>query len=667
MTDSRLTGNLIGVDAPTSPPCKRCKRERLECHFAPTRKKQKRSDGTAKDVSHDQTLRPAHEAISPITAKASNANSPRIANTAASRLGWPARETRPTITSQPRDEYLSTGTSSLANKHSSVHLHSQVAAATLNAPMSSTQDNIMLLVDAANAFSENATPIEKDSPHSERPGRKRTHSNINHIGPDAPNDVGITPEEQAEQQAGINAWADMRFVKNGWFTAWEAMDYVEYFYDKLAPMTPVVFPDYRSPFKHRELLIDEPILALAILAIASRHMQLSGHAAVSRAYLIHDKLWNNLRRQVERLLWGQEQFGGGFSGGGNASSLRESQSGQLTWTGSLRTLGTIEALLVLTDWQPRALHFPPGDGETGLLDASLVPYADNKPREPRAGRDYEHLPYASWLEPAWRSDRMSWMLLGLGQNLAFELGVFDTNHYNCRHQHGPDSECARKRRIRLLLLVYVAQTGGRMGVQSSLHVEQWESDTIWDQTSRPENIAPGEYSVDLMQSCWLDIARLMNRANRDVFSSAQFTRALTSSGNYKGAIKQFEPLLSHWKNVFEKAKAYIHPVMRHILTMEYHYSRLYLNSLGLQKVVETWVESGSNQGKATLAKVIEENRVYIGEVTDAALAILREVTEGIGPKGYLRDAPVRTFLRSLSAMMFVLKVGCSGRGSSRHY
>ena len=632
-------------------------RERLPCEFAPTRKKQRKLDGTARPVtstvndtlSHNSSFSPAIPSIS----------SPQSATNGQPRQTWSSPlPPKSSVTSQPH-EYLRAKHGD-AQRASGIELHSTVAAATLNAPMSSTQDNIMLLVDAAQAFSENATPDHKDSPLSDRAGRKRTFSTLGHGGPDVPIDVGKSPEEQAEQQAGFSAWSKMRFVRNGWFTAWEAMQYVEYFYENLAPMTPVVFPDYRSPFKHYSLLADEPILALAILAIASRHMQLSGHAAVSRSYLIHDKLWNNLRRQVERLLWGQEQFGGGFCGGGNGTGLRESTSGQLTWEGSLRTLGTIEALLVLTDWQPRALHFPPSDDENGLLDRSLVPASPDKPvtsnGELKRGRDYDNAPYANWLEPAWRSDRMSWMLLGLAQNLAFELGVFDTDHYNCRHQHGPESECARKRRIRHLLLVYVAQTSGRMGIQSSLNIEDWESDTIWDQTSRTQRYGQDEHPVDIMQDCWVHIAKLMSRANREIFSSHQFTRELTSSGKYKDSIDAFRPLFQNWLNVFKKAKPHIHPVMQHILTMEYQYGRLYLNSLGLQKVVETWVEGGSSMRKSSLAKVAEDNKVYIREVTEAALAILREVTDGIAPKGFLRDAPVRTFLRSLSAMMFVLKV-----------
>ena len=548
-----------------------------------------------------------------------------------------------------------------ANKlGSDVHLHSQAAAATLGAQVSTAQDSLMALVDAAHVF-ENAAPGgDKESPLSDRVGRKKGISSLGHGGPEEPSGVGLSPAEQAEQEAGMKTWSQMRFVRNGWFTAWEAMQYVEYFYDKLAPMTAVVFPDFRSPVKHQDLLADEPILALAILAIASRHMHLSGNAAVSRSYQIHDKLWTHLRRQVERLLWGQEQFGGGFCGGGNTTKILETNTGQITWQGSLRTLGTIEALLLLTDWQPRALHFPPGDEENGLLDRSLlIPVDTNarsggRPEEGYGTRDYENLPYASWLEPAWRSDKMSWMILGLAQSLAFELGVFDTNHLNCRHDHGPESECARKRRIRHLVLVYVAQTSGRMGIRSSLNVDEWESDSIWDKTSRKQ-----DHPIDIMQGFWLHIARIMNQANREIFPSHQFTKELTASGKYKSSIATFVPLMRHWKSEFEKLRFHIHPVMQCILLMEYEYARLYINSLGLQKVVESWVEGGANLRRAELAKISEENKPFIDEVTEAALNILDLVIDGIAAQDYLRNAPVRTYLRSLSGMMFTLKVGSS--------
>ncbi len=451
------------------------------------------------------------------------------------------------------------------------------------------------------------------------------------------------------------------------FTADEAMGYIEYFYAHLAPMTPISPPDFRHPSKHLALLTEEPVLAIALLMITSRHMRLSGHAATTRASRIHDTLWDYLRCMVERLLWGQEQFGGGFCAAGTVT-LRESQAGQLTWKGSLRTLGTVEALLLLTDWQPRALHFPPGDDENRLLDTNYNLLSDNNDNaiddhedtDARQGR-----PYGAWLEPTWRSDRMSWMLLGLAQSLSFELGVFDNNHYDCREDHDSMSSCARKRRVRRMVLVYVSQTSGRLGLPSMLPLPQWAKDEVFEQTSKEQSNGQPEDAVDIMQSCWLGIARIMYDANKILFPTRKFTRTLTASDEYKKQIAKFVPMLAEWKANFDGLKKAFHPLMQHVLTMEYEYARCYINSIGLQKVVETWLSLPSGDSNATngahsdqqskLRDLYNPNHIYMEEVADSGREIMKSLVDGLAPGGNLRNAPVRTFLRAISGMMFTLK------------
>jgi len=690
-----LADQLTGVDAPHSPPCARCKRERLECQFAPTRKKLKRGGEETGEgrPGHGPKRRTYSTSQSEVKAFSPHGLQQPLrgfatANDFAPHPRWPGPPNHPTPSQSPqphhetsaaaafgRDAHLAghklqdVPSNSGRGSDVSVEVHSQIAAATFRSAVSSTQDNIMLLVDAANALPEDPGSTVIGRSLADRAGRARAISGLRPGAPSATPQTTLTPQEQEDQEQGLKAWSRMRFVRAGWFTASEAIQYVEYFYDRLAPMTPVVTRDFRSPAKHLALLTEEPVLALAILAIASRCMRLSGSAAVSRSYHIHDKLWTSLRSTVQRLLWGQEQLGGGFGGGG-AAKMRQSNGGQFTWRGSLRTLGTIEALLLLTDWQPRALHFPPSDDDTRLLDdGSPDPLLDPNGSATMHDDDlaggpsdtHDSLPYASWLEPAWRCDRMSLMLLGLAQALAFELGVFDTSHYGCQHQHGPGSDCVRKRRIRRLLLVYIAQTCGRMGIQSMIKVSEWENDPVFDQPSKEQGYgqAEEEDAVDIMQGCWLHIAGILEKANRDVFSSRQYTRELTSSGAYKKSISLFSGLLQEWKQHFDQVASRISPVMQSILLMEYQYSRLYINSLGLQNVVESWIEHGSNMPTTTLVKIVEDNKLYIDEVTDAALTILSLVVDGLAAKGHLRDAPIRIYLRSLSGMMFTLKVRAS--------
>ena len=455
------------------------------------------------------------------------------------------------------------------------------------------------------------------------------------------------------------------------------------YYEHLAPMTPVVISNYRAPSRHGCLLVDEPILAIAMMTIASRYMQLDGPGGTSRAYQIHNVLWDNLRGMVQRLMWGQEQFGGSFCDGG-VIKTRDSSTGQIEWKGSLRTLGTIEALLLLTDWHPRALHFPPGTNETRILDGEFAVHGNNSNGLSRAAgpEEDDKVALSSWLEPAWRSDRMSWMLLGAAVALSFELNVFDKQHYKCRQNHRPESECAKKQRVRRMVLVYVSQTSGRFGFPPMLSFEQWRSDPVFEETRTGYHEGAPD-AVELMHGCWMGIARLMHKANEEIFPSKQFTRDLTSSGRYISAIARFKPMLQEWKSDYDHVRRHFRPVMQHLLSMEYDYARLYINSLGLQKVVESWINisnneavgpngqaqnteagsaaraSGSKSGGVTFSLLLEiwrPNKVYIDEVTDAARNILFAVREGLVPNGGLTHASVRSYSRILSGLMFTLKV-----------
>lgn len=706
----RKTGCQLGddVDNPGPPPCNRCRREGKDCTFAPTRKKRASSTGSSHPAEHPRLnssdsnfqntgglpIQPVNGApayqipANNGTTSQFTANSGYPGFTQGPPPGYPPNvnpTSRPTShpysiphhsqgMAQPVD--ATTRSAVINGVTSGNQVRSDLAARALASDAPTTQENLGMLTAAAAAIAKHdeqsdgsfRSPSSFNSPSST--GRRGTFAT------GIPSDSidgrlnGLSANDAkygAESTLALKAWGSMRFVRAGWFTADEAMSYIEYFYVHLAPMTPISPPDFRHPSKHLALLTDEPVLAVAMLMIASRHMRLSGHAAMTRAARIHDTLWDYLRCMVERLLWGQEQFGGGFCAAGTIK-VRESQGGQLTWKGSLRTLGTVEALLLLTDWQPRALHFPPGDDENRLLDTNynlLSDSNDNAVDDHEEADARQGRPYGAWLEPTWRSDRMSWMLLGLAQALSFELGVFDNNHYDCINDHDSASSCARKRRVRRMVLVYVSQTSGRLGLPSMLPLSQWSKDKVFEESSRQQSHGQPEDTVDIMQSCWLDIARVMYDANKILFPTRKFTRSLTATDEYKEKIALFKPMLKDWKDNFDSVKSTFHPLMQHVLTMEYEYARCYINSLGLQKVVESWVSmpSGDSNGTNTahsdhqskLRDLYSPNHDYIEAVADSARMILRSVVDGLAPSGNLRNAPVRTFLRSISGMMFTLK------------
>lgn len=121
------------------------------------------------------------------------------------------------------------------------------------------------------------------------------------------------------------------------------------------------------------------------------------------------------------------------------------------------------------------------------------------------------------------------------------------------------------------------------------------------------------------------------------------------------------------------------PLMRNVLIIDYEYCRVYLNSLGLQAVVERCTQNvhqaktkntSLNGNSATAAdnsipaSVLEKcygnDRFYINEVTDGCRKLLRAVVDGLYPGEHLRHAPVRTYFRIISVAIILLKTFALG-------
>jgi len=102
----------------------------------------------------------------------------------------------------------------------------------------------------------------------------------------------------------------------------------------MAPLTPVLTNHFASHASHFQLVTQEPLLCSTILMISSRHHTLPGPQGTSRGCFIHDRFWKHCQHLITRLLFGQEKGS----------------------TAKIRTLGSIEALLLLSEWHPRALH-----------------------------------------------------------------------------------------------------------------------------------------------------------------------------------------------------------------------------------------------------------------------------------------------------------------------
>ena len=347
------------MDNPHDPPCVRCRREKKDCFFSETRRKRKADDDggrgtdeldeeyvarnrrsqTARHGSFtdgDAGLQAAGRAPQ-VYVNYSDGSSVEDQNNRNGEVSSYSRPSRPS----PSDQ--------ASNTPDGQEVTNETAAALFQSPIQTPGDALYLLFEAAgragdldrHSKKEESTLSPKHKKHAAPPKQANLPDPgiVNSlIDPAISVDFnGVKMEESGIGEA-LQAWSRLRFVRAGWFTAREAVSYIDYFYTHLAPLTPISPPDFRLPSSHSQLLGEEPVLTVTLLTIAARYKRLPGPGGQTRSFMIHEKLWLYLQRMITRMFWGQEQFGGGFCGAGTSTKGQRSGAN----VGSLRTLGTIE-------------------------------------------------------------------------------------------------------------------------------------------------------------------------------------------------------------------------------------------------------------------------------------------------------------------------------------
>ncbi|KAI0123902.1 hypothetical protein BJ170DRAFT_101575 [Xylariales sp. AK1849] len=739
--------DLGSIDNPHDPPCVRCRRESKECYFSATRRKRKHDDEGEDERDEDYIARNGrksdHMGASPPPVVYASQPYSSVPLTPGGSTGRNQPLRRPE--NERKDSRGTTYTD--IGEEANAQLENLEAQSVMRRGVYGPHDALDLLYKAAtdnplthslhrrqDSGAATVQPSQvlapgrltsRDQAMNGRPVGRMTSRSADPIDPRL---LPAGSSKEAERDAlekrlaihdepgyddALKAWGRFRFVRAGWFTREEAIKYITYYYEFLSPMTPISPPTFRSPASHITLLTEEPILTVTLLTIASRYYQITTTGGHCRSHAIHDDLWRYLRRMIERCLWGQEAFGGGFCGSGDQTSSTAPSRGMRK--GSLRTLGTIESLMILTEWHPRALHFPPEEA----IDELMLPSYDgpsnvstDEDGNARLGAGVGGRRIEGWLEPAWRSDRMCWMLLSTAMGLAYELGVFDdidellAADNITRPEYEDEAYRLRAMRIKRLVLIYLTQLAGRLGWTNMVPESIRVTDPALSRPRRPvshEGNTPGtnnsiisafNYVPDIelddqIIHCWVGISNAMHIGNERLFRSHKHTTHIIQSGKYTTALKEFQPILGSWRKAFEAVQ--MPNFIRHILNIEYEYVRIYINSLALQAVVERCTNNaggGSNVMQGGILGGVQshlspqtqnylgalplghlggfgvEDQEFVKEVVDGSRNLLRTVVDGLLPGGYLKHAPVRTYFRIISGAMFLLKTFALGAPKS---
>jgi len=254
-------------------------------------------------------------------------------------------------------------------------------------------------------------------------------------------------------------------------------------------------------------------------------MPLPGPTGATHSAFIHNRLWKHVEHLIQRITFGTEKL----------SSAKS------------RTLGSIQALLLTIEWHPRSLHFPPdNDG----WDASLGPTSDDayqpKTRKPDAMDRWRD----DVFEPAKRSDRMSWTLVGLATTLAHELGVFSSAEDDTTPDELEVFLCTRPR-IRKLLYFFTTQLSLRLGC-TNIFPRGDQITTLLPLDSGAQQTSDISQNSSVTLSQWASITKLLNTATQMFFENASVTRQIISTFRYQDMLEHYRPLLAKWREEFER-------------------------------------------------------------------------------------------------------------------
>lgn len=609
------------------PSCQRCQREMRDCVFRPERSwTKRRKDGTS-DLVTQQSSDGGTLHSGETVGQASPKND-RLPANGFNSTG--AREYKASPERQVRR--LSTATQPAG-----------LASSVMRTVVSSGKDALNLLFEAAH---------HRDVIDSQEIQRQ-AENGVNNAQTAADSSLYETPQSTMPNIASpfmahpvrmskasrdvLKVWNSCRFVQMGWFSAEEAVTYVDLFFRNLSPLSPILSDYYSNHSHHSALISAEPFLCSTILMISSRYNVLPGVGGASRGYFIHDRLWEHCQRFVMRIMLGQEK----------ASSAKT------------RTIGSIEALLLISEWHPRALHFP--TASDGWDCDLMVGAASDQDEEQLACSLKGESASGRWLEdviePARRSDRMSWMLLGCALSLAHELGLFEENgpektQETDNHIH-IDHLSLRRIRARKLLYVFIEQLSSRLGCTSMIP-QSLNHALMAKIPSTPSTRAAEQWQS--FMSAWIELTKLAKSVSDMLFPSASFTRQILRSGRYIGLLGHFQPLLNQWWTKHLDPHK-LEPGLLDMLSIEYQYVRIYTNSLGMQAVVERTLAENDVESlqDETLPMTIEPTDYeFIREVVDGSCQILQKVSQ-LAESGALRYSPVRIFLRITTSSIYLIK------------
>lgn len=466
---------------------------------------------------------------------------------------------------------------------------------------------------------------------------------------------------------GSNKLSNIDYIgENGLLTEYEAEMLVNLFFTTMHPYFPHI-----PNFLHKpQVLAGYPILLCAILTIASRYHSLddtpnkvtTGNVdGVPRNIEIHDKLWLYVQRLISQTVWAEA---------------------------STRSIGTIFAFLLLTEWNPRAIHWR-------WSDYANIPEDDNSITQLEQSSNTNNEQTLAGLGAMRRSYRMGWMLIGSAVRLAQDMGFMDVSPKTFLATHTSEINGVMNISRRSMLSYSLSEveieddSNNMSDDDNDEQIIDMSEEEIREKSSEP-------LKFNFKQRAKIELLQIMSLSHESLYGHKAHLGNLSQRQNL-AVLNIISPLINGWERKYKSllrpskykqyslhnfsslldqnsklAKDLYNCIEYESFIFEFNYAKLYVYSLALSSSSKTELDNSdglsnteangdkSKYFKRKSKKVnlkldeISKSAKYIEQAFFAADEMLA-VAHRVHKLKTLRFMPVRWVTRIVRAVAFIVK------------
>lgn len=256
--------------------------------------------------------------------------------------------------------------------------------------------------------------------------------------------------------------------------------------------------------------------------ISSRYHTQGSIRSVSRGAVLHEKLWEQCAALIEQIAIGLEPS---------------------AFVDDDRTHGNLQALLLMVEWKPRAVHY--SDPVSNQPKDS--PHTNVSTRHPFASIAHSgrlggpNSP--SMIQPGRVSDNMSWMLLSCALGLVHRRTCtlpHDTTQ--AEHNSAIRSEGLR---LRKLLYIFMEHLSLRLGCEPMITTSLSNSVTA----SMSQHEIPNEVNHRAVNA-WVELTRLLRLVSGILLPNPPKTLPVTIDNHSSSVLSYLKEQLTRWRQTY---------------------------------------------------------------------------------------------------------------------